>query len=82
MLEELFFILGIANSILLICIFLIRKKMNVLQRVGKFYFLLAIPAIYGIFLVQQEHKTDHEHTGYQSRFPRKQWKPMAADCCT
>jgi hypothetical protein len=57
MLEELFFILGIANNIFLICIFLIRKKMTILQRVGKFYFLLAIPAVYGIFLVQQDHKT-------------------------
>jgi hypothetical protein len=57
MLEELFFILGIAYNIFLICVFLIRKRMTILQRVGKFYFLLAIPAIYGIFLVQQEYKT-------------------------
>jgi len=56
MLEELFFILGIVNNLFLIYIFLIRKKMTILQRVGKFYFLLAIPAVYGIFLVQQEHK--------------------------
>ena len=56
MLEELFFILGIVNNLFLIYIFLIRKKMTILQRVGKFYFLLAIPAVYGIFLVQWEHK--------------------------
>jgi len=56
MLEELFFILGIVNNLFLIYIFLIRKKMTILQRVGKFYFLLAIPAVYGIFLVQQENK--------------------------
>ena len=56
MLEELFFILGIVNNLFLIYIFLIRKKMTILQRVGKFYFLLAIPAVCGIFLVQQEHK--------------------------
>ena len=56
MLEELFFVLGIVNNLFLIYIFLIRKKMTILQRVGKFYFLLAIPAVYGIFLVQQEHK--------------------------
>ncbi|MFA5069808.1 MAG: hypothetical protein WC528_00840 [Patescibacteria group bacterium] len=31
--------------------------MSILQRVGKFYFLLAIPAVYGIFLVHQEQKT-------------------------
>jgi hypothetical protein len=57
MLEELFFVLGIVNNLFLIYIFLIRKKMTILQKVGKFYFLLAIPAVYGIFLVQQEHKT-------------------------
>jgi len=56
MLEELFFVLGIVNNLFLIYIFLIRKKMAILQRVGKFYFLLAIPAVYGILLVQQEHK--------------------------
>ena len=56
MLEELFFVLGIVNNLFLIYIFLIRKKMTTLQRVGKFYFLLAIPAVYGIFLVQREHK--------------------------
>jgi hypothetical protein len=56
MLEELFFALGIANNLFLIYIFLIREKITILQRVGKFYFLLAIPAVYGIFLVQQEHK--------------------------
>jgi len=54
--EELFFVLGIVNNLFLIYIFLIRKKMTILQRVGKFYFLLAIPAVYGIFLVQQENK--------------------------
>ncbi|MBY9021748.1 MAG: hypothetical protein KGD67_11890, partial [Candidatus Lokiarchaeota archaeon] len=56
MLEELFLVLGIVNNLFLIYIFLIRKKMTILQRVGKFYFILAIPAIYGIFLVQKEHK--------------------------
>ena len=57
MLEEFFLILGIVNNLFLIYIFWIRGKMTLLQRVGKFYFLLAIPAIYGIFLVQQEHKS-------------------------
>lgn len=56
MLEELFFVLGIVNNLFLIYIFLIRKKLTILQKVGKFYFLLAIPAVYGIFLVQQENK--------------------------
>jgi len=57
MLEKLFFSLGIVNNLFLIYIFWIREKMTLLQRVGKFYFLLAIPAVYGIFLVQQEHKS-------------------------
>ncbi len=57
MLEELFFILGLINNLYLIFIFLIRKNMTILQRVGKLYFILAIPAIYGIFLVQQEQQS-------------------------
>ena len=58
MLEPLFFYLGLANNVFLIFIFLIRKKnIALLQRIGWLYFLLAIPAIYAIFLVQQEQKT-------------------------
>ena len=45
------------NNILLILIFLIRKKrLNLLHRFGWTYLLLAIPATYGIFLVFQEQK--------------------------
>jgi hypothetical protein len=52
MLEELFFILGFANNLFLIFIFLIRKdKMVLLKRFGWVYLLLAIPAVYGILLV-------------------------------
>lgn len=54
MLEELFFILGLLNNLYLIFIFAIRKNMTLLRRVGKFYFLLAIPAIYAMFLAPQE----------------------------
>ena len=58
MLELFFFILGIVNSAFLILIFLIRKNsLALLQRIGRAYLLLAIPAIYGIFLVIQEQKT-------------------------
>ena len=58
MLEPFFFALGLVNSGVLIFIFLIRKKhFALLQRIGWVYFLLAIPAIYAIFLVQQEEKT-------------------------
>jgi hypothetical protein len=57
MLEPFFFILGLVNSILLIFIFIIRKKrLNLLHRFGWTYLLLTIPAAYGIFLVFQEQK--------------------------
>jgi len=49
--------IGLLNSILLILIFLIRKKrLNLLRRFGWTYLLLAIPTTYGIFLVFQEQK--------------------------
>jgi len=57
-LEPFFFALGLVNSGALIFIFLIRKNhLALLQRIGWAYFLLAIPAIYAILLVQQEQKT-------------------------
>ena len=57
MLEPFFFVLGVVNNAFLICIFVIRKKrMDILQRIGWVYLLLAIPAAYGIFLVIQEQK--------------------------
>jgi hypothetical protein len=58
MLEPFYFALGLVNSGFLIFIFLIRKNhLDILQRIGWVYLLLAIPAIYAIFLVQKEHKT-------------------------
>lgn len=58
MLELFFFILGLVNSVILIGIFLIRQRnLTILNRFGWVYFLLAIPAAYGIFLVVQEQKT-------------------------
>lgn len=56
MLENLFFILGIVNNLFLIIIFLVRNKMAVLKRIGWTYFILAIPAAYGIFLAIKENK--------------------------
>ena len=57
MLEPLFFVLGLANNAILIFIFLIRKKrFDFLRKIGWIYFFLAIPAIYAIYLVQQEQK--------------------------
>ncbi len=58
MLEPFFFALGLINNVALIFIFLIRQNHpDLLQRIGWIYFLLAIPAIYAIFLVQKEHNT-------------------------
>jgi len=57
MLEPLFFTLGLLNNGFLIFIFLIRKsRLTLLHKIGWLYFLLAIPAIYAIVLVQQEQK--------------------------
>ena len=62
MLEPLFFALGLVNNVVLIFIFLIRKNhLALLQKIGRVYFFLAIPAIYAIYLVQQEQKT-HRYT--------------------
>ena len=58
MLERFYFALGLVNSVFLIFIFLIRKNhLDLLQRIGWTYLLLAIPAIYAIYLVQLEQKT-------------------------
>ncbi|MBN1921159.1 MAG: hypothetical protein JW892_07950, partial [Anaerolineae bacterium] len=58
MLEPFYFALGLANNALLIWVFLIRKKhFALLQKTGWVYLLLAIPAIYAMFLVQQEQKS-------------------------
>jgi hypothetical protein len=57
MLEIFFFVLGLINALLLISIFLIRRKhLALLMRYGWIYLLLAIPAVFGIFLVSFEHK--------------------------
>jgi hypothetical protein len=58
MLETFFFVLGLVNNLFLIIIFLLRKKyFALLEKIGWVYLLLAIPAIYAIYLVQQEQKT-------------------------
>jgi hypothetical protein len=62
MLEPLFFSLGLVTNGFLIFIFLIRKKhLDLLRKIGWLVFLLAIPALYAIFLVQQEQK-DQRYT--------------------
>ena len=58
MAESVFFVLGVANNLLLIAIFAIRRKSpELLKKIGWVYLLLAVPAIYAIVLVQQEQKT-------------------------
>lgn len=58
MFENYYFILGIINSVLLISIFLLAKfsDRSKLKAVGAAYLLLAIPAIYGIMIAQQQQK--------------------------
>ena len=58
MLKPIYFALGLVNNGFLIFIFLIRENhLDLLQKIRWVYFLLAIPAIYAIFLVQQEQQT-------------------------
>ena len=57
MLEPLFFSLGVVNSLALTVIFVLRgRRLDLVQRFGYLYLLLAIPAAYGIVLVLQEEK--------------------------
>lgn len=57
MLEPLFFALGVVNNLALIVIFALRgRRLDLIQRFGWLYLLLALPATYAIVLVQQEHK--------------------------
>ena len=57
MVDQYFFLLGIANNIFLIIIFLCRKHhLAYVQSYGWMYLLLAIPAVYIILLVQREQK--------------------------
>ncbi len=58
MVDKYFFALGVANSTLLILIFLIRKDhLPVVQSYGWVYLLLALPAIHLISLAQQDPKS-------------------------
>jgi len=56
-LEQLFFALGLANNLLLIAIFVLRKdpaRMEHVRRVGIAYLLLALPAAYGVYLAARD----------------------------
>ena len=62
MARRLFFYLGLANSILLILIFIIRgQHLDFIKSYGWIYLLLAIPAIYDFYLV----RTDQKVTQYR-----------------
>jgi hypothetical protein len=53
--KPIYFALGVANNILLILIFLLRKNhLPIIQSYGWIYLLLAIPAIYLLAIVQSE----------------------------
>lgn len=53
--ETLFFALGIANNVALTVIFVLRRRrLDLVRRFGWLYFLLAVPAAYGIALAQRE----------------------------
>ena len=58
MFETYYFILGIINNLILISIFLSVRysKMSKVRGLGIAYLILSIPAIYGIFMVQQLQK--------------------------
>jgi hypothetical protein len=50
MLETYFFVLGAVDSLVLIIIFLVRKKrLDLVKRYGWFYLLLSLPAVLGLF---------------------------------
>ncbi len=58
MFENLYFIMGISNSLLLILIFLVRKtgKIDTVKRIGYFYLILFIPASYALYLSISQQK--------------------------
>ena len=58
MFETVFFTLGLVNSIALIAIFALRgRRLDLIQRFGWLYLLLAIPAVYALVLAQQADET-------------------------
>lgn len=58
MFENYYFILGVVSNILLILIFLMARfsKASMLKRVGISYLALAVPAVYLVFMAQQQGK--------------------------
>jgi hypothetical protein len=58
MTELFFFILGLANSVLLTLVFLIRRRrLDLLLRFGWLYLILSAPAAYGVYLTIREHQS-------------------------
>jgi hypothetical protein len=54
--QIIFFILGLVSNVYMVAIFLIRRKNDsvTLRRVGRWYFILAIPAIINLFLFKND----------------------------
>jgi hypothetical protein len=58
MMATYFFVLGLVNSVLLILLFLVRRRrLDLVNRFGWIYFLLSVPAAYGIFLAHHGNQT-------------------------
>jgi len=68
MLATYFFVLGLVNSVALVLLFLVRKKrLDLVNRFGWIYLLLAVPAAFGLFLAQQEDQTG-QYTAFLGLF--------------
>lgn len=56
MVEPLFLALGIANNLALLAVFVVRaRRLDLLERFGWLYLLLAVPAVWCLVLAHQEH---------------------------
>ena len=56
MLEWIYFGIGVVNNLYLIVLFLIRDKidLDLLGKIGRYYFLFALPTLYCVFLALKE----------------------------
>ena len=56
MLEPVFFGLGVANAVALLVVFVLRaRRLDLVERFGWLYLLLAVPAVWALVLARQEH---------------------------
>jgi hypothetical protein len=55
-LEPVFFGLGVANALALLVVFVLRaRRLDLVERFGWLYLLLAVPAVWALVLAHQEH---------------------------